>query len=90
MAGDSIVVNCVVSLDPSLFSCRIAISSPAEAAMALGKIISIVDHDIRNARMALVEDIEHATVTLQVQIGLLTARVTQLRADVDKLMELKP
>jgi hypothetical protein len=54
--------------------------------MALSKVISIIDHDIRAARMALTEDVAHVATTLQAQITVLIAQIAELRADVDKLM----
>jgi ubiquinone biosynthesis protein UbiJ len=52
--------------------------------MAMGKIIPVIDHDIRAARMALAEDIEAEANIRREQIALLIAKVDQLRIDVDR------
>jgi hypothetical protein len=55
--------------------------------MALAKTYTIVDHEVRAARMAALEDLERTAAVLYAQITVLIAQVEQLRTDVDKIMQ---
>ena len=55
--------------------------------MANMKVVSIVDHDVRRARAAMLDDLANVTTQISIELISINSCLRQLRADVDRLQQ---